>query len=441
MKKINKKSSAGRKKSSVGRKKSSVGRKKSSVGRKKSSVGRKKSSVGRKKSSVGRKKSPYTQVLPYVQPVRKPYLTPYVQPVRKPYLTPYVQPVHQPYLPPPYVQPVRQPYLPPPQLSNPNAYFFLPKPTIGNCGAIFGGIEKLNCMELPLRDIKYIIGPCMFYFFKCGSRNIYLFGEMHSALDRTPITSDMNKSNTIFFPGFVYSLVKQNPTINYDLMFEAPNFFEKGQDKYAKRRSQTYTSSSPTINSIYNTFYDCINPDNRASLCMYKNLRTHYIDYRDTVEGSKIMAMPSGPEQSAEIRKLVATGKVAKQIAAIKDDLIRTVVGEYATQAIYEEQIDPESLNSVTVLMDIYGIARMLREFDSTTYKHNSQFKGTPQNIIYYAGAYHIDNMRKFFTNYLGLTEGSIKAEEGEKCESFLKLDVESLQDMVRTMPDTVPNP
>jgi len=308
---------------------------------------------------------------------------------------------------------------------------------MGYCGEILGGIDKFKCMELPLRDIKYIIGPCIFYFFKCGSRNIYLFGERHHPLDRTAIKSGMNNSNTIFFPGFVYSLIKQNPTINYDLMFESPFFFEKGQTKY----SQFQLSTSPTISSIYNTFYDCINPDTRASLCMYKNLRTHYIDYRFTVDGKKIMAMPRGPEQSAEIRKLVSTGKVGKQIAAIKDVLIRTVLKEYATRAIYEEQTT-SPVNSVTVLMDIYGIARMLREFDSTTYKHNSQFKGTPQNIIYYAGAYHIDSMRDFFTNYLGLTEGSIKAsrEPGE-CDSFLKLDVESLQNMVRTMPDTVPNP
>lgn len=38
------------------------------------------------------------------------------------------------------------------------------------------------------------------------------------------------------------------------------------------------------------------------------------------------------------------------------------------------------------IVMDLYGIARLLREFDPTLEKNNSQFKGTSENIIYYAG-------------------------------------------------------
>lgn len=109
-------------------------------------------------------------------------------------------------------------------------------------------ISKFNCIDLPLANIKYVIGPCTFYHFKYKSRNIYLFGEMHSSLGRSTdlINSnpDMTKSNTILFAGLVNSLATQNPDRTYDLMFESPYFLDKNN------RSKVTYSTSPTFDSI-----------------------------------------------------------------------------------------------------------------------------------------------------------------------------------------------
>lgn len=76
--------------------------------------------------------------------------------------------------------------------------------------------------------------------------------------------------------------------------------------------------------------------------------------------------------------------------------------------------------------MDLYGIARLLREFDPTVDKNNSQFKGTAENVIYYAGGAHIVMMEYFFKNYMNLTPSSIDIpfNVGGTCESFVKLDI-----------------
>lgn len=224
------------------------------------------------------------------------------------------------------------------------------------------------------------------------------------------------------FAGFVHSLVTQNPTRTYDLMYESPFYFEKRQTQHGRE----LVSASPTFTSIYQTFYDCINPTNRKSLCPYKNLRTHYIDYRFTRGGKKVLHMPTSPQQIAEIKKLVSSGKIAKQIGAINDINTRIALGRYSADQILAISLGKP--HTSVVVMDVYGIARMLREFNETTGRHNSQFKGTSENIIYYAGAQHIDNMRSFFTIYLGLVEAPIKVLWYPKtvagCNSFIRLDV-----------------
>ena len=61
-----------------------------------------------------------------------------------------------------------------------------------------GPFKKFNCKELPLKDIKYVLGPYTYFQFKLGGRNIYLFGETHEhgrlRLDRkiTPKNATMD---------------------------------------------------------------------------------------------------------------------------------------------------------------------------------------------------------------------------------------------------------
>jgi len=45
-----------------------------------------------------------------------------------------------------------------------------------------GSNGDFMCLELDLRKVEYIIGPYMFYQYRLGNRNIYLFGETHASL-------------------------------------------------------------------------------------------------------------------------------------------------------------------------------------------------------------------------------------------------------------------
>jgi len=315
-----------------------------------------------------------------------------------------------------------------PKALNPANYYA--KSSILPCGYM-PGFAPYTCMELPLRDIKYIIGPCSFHYFKYAGRNIYLFGEAHLPLSRTSTKTDMKPSNAIMFAGFVNSLVRQNPHRTYDFMYESASFFEKSQ----KDHNRLLRSSSPTLTSIYHMFYDCINPSFRR-FCPYPNLRTQYVDYRSTVEGKKVSNMWANPaQQISEITKLMSSGKVAKQIAAIKKASVRKTLKSYVTSELLRlfrlQRLHPTVWHPSLIIMDMYGIARMLREFDKKIDKHNSQFKGTSENIIYYAGGLHINSMRDFFTNYLGIPESPVNVvwhQENDAndygCKSFINLDV-----------------
>jgi len=130
-------------------------------------------------------------------------------------------------------------------------------------------------------------------------------------------------------------------------------------------------------------------------------------------------------QQITEIKRLVSTGKIAKQIAAIKDPAVRTAIEKYVTFQLHSH---PTGKHPNLIIMDMYGIARMLREFDKTIDKHNSQFKGTSQNIIYYVGADHVEKMRLFFKYFMGIPESRVNVEWYPKtvdgCKSFINLDV-----------------
>ena len=306
-----------------------------------------------------------------------------------------------------------------------NNIVFISKPDL-NCRKMVDGFGEFTCMELPLSDIKYIIGPCSFHYFKYGSRNIYLFGEQHLPLERSTAlivqNQDMTQANTIMFAGFVHSLVTQNPTRTYDLMFESSYFLEKRGNKFVN------FANSPTFNSISTTFRNCIEFLNRKE-CPYKNLRTHYVDFRKSKEvDHKDLATdtnfaPRPGIFNANVKNFLTSGKVSKQIAAIKDVRSRDALAQYVNDFLDDSLVHDHT--KPIIIMDIYAIARLLREFDPTIEK-NTQFKGTSENIIYYAGAVHTQQMVHFFTKYMHLAQSDINKpyKLSSKCESFINLDV-----------------
>jgi len=162
--------------------------------------------------------------------------------------------------------------------------------------------------------------------------------------------------------------------------------------------------------------------------CPYRNLRTHYIDFRNSISNRNIISINPLSDPDAfifEVRKLLTQGKVAKQIASIKDVTARYALMRFVdfyTTGGYKKM--HKYTKSKDIVMDLYGIARLLREFDPTLEKNNSQFKGTSENIIYYAGGAHITIMEYFFKHYMKLSPSSIDIPWGETCDSFVKVDI-----------------
>jgi hypothetical protein len=98
--------------------------------------------------------------------------------------------------------------------------------------------------------------------------------------------------------------------------------------------------------------------------------------------------------------------------------------------------------------MDIYAIARIFRDFDSSVVKMDPllipkaimnyvpPFKGTSQNVIYYAGAHHIKFLVIFIEKYLKILH-TYKAGSPSisnisdfllDCPSFVEIDTEKAE-------------
>ena len=261
-------------------------------------------------------------------------------------------------------------------------------------------VSSLNCLDLPLEQVRFILGPCCFYEFEIGDRKIYIFGEAHDWISRNQVElrkAGATKYNSLSFPAFVHSIVSQNPTKTYDLMYETSKSLLKK------------SGSSNTFIQLNYQFENCIDPAKRYN-CTYKNLRTHYVDFRrdffTQIKREKIIQL-----NPAEIREhindlLSKPGKVLKQINAIKDKRIGRLLVRFFRDYVAN---DPRGAGfAAAAIMDIYAIARILRDFDS---KNNgiSSFTGTAQNVIYYAGAKHTINFVKFLTDYLKLKPKAAK--------------------------------
>ena len=118
------------------------------------------------------------------------------------------------------------------------------------------------------------------------------------------------------------------------------------------------------------------------------------VDYKWSVEGKKVMNMLTNRKQQiADLKRLVSNGKIGKQIAAITDHSVRRALEKYVA---FQLRSHPTGQHNTLIIMDIYGMTRILSEFVQTIDKHIPQFKETSGNIIYYAGADHIENMRLF---------------------------------------------
>jgi len=288
-------------------------------------------------------------------------------------------------------------------------------------------VRDMNCRELPLRQIRFILGPCVFYEFEVGNRKLYLFGESHEKVSRNLKElreAGANKYNSLSFQAFVHSLAVQNPTKTYDFMFEIA-YFDNILAKEHDRWNSLLRITSPTLKQITKEFINCIRPAKRRD-CPYKNLRTHYVDFR-----KRSVIINASPNLSpSEIQKeintlLTSPGKVSKQINAIKDERIRNSFIDFFRDFVTNRP-GFAGANSMAI-MDIYAMARILRDFDLKKNNGVSSFQGTAQNVIYYTGANHTETFVRFLRDYLKLkpkaTYGKLKdLFFFDRCQSFVDM-------------------
>ena len=290
-------------------------------------------------------------------------------------------------------------------------------------------VVKKYCDVLPLRDVEYIIGPYTYDEFQYGRYNIAIFGESHLIRE----LPELSKKSTLLFSDFLTSLLTQNADINYDF------FLEIGYMSRDIHPEAVYYMNT-MVNIIENDFHKCLEI---VKDCPYKNLRAHYIDYRnkyrtevDVVQiiySSLSLGKPnvermmnaflSKYRKIYEARQKVIEAalqdpKIEKQLAhnPLRDEILsfikmqikkndeefeifvkenkgyfeKTYSEEKTTENdrdFWRDLLDSQFIYMLTPVMDLYTLARMFRSYPSGR---------DTENIIFYGGAVHAMLYKKF---------------------------------------------
>jgi hypothetical protein len=279
------------------------------------------------------------------------------------------------------------------------------------------------CDVLPLNNVVNVIGPVSYNEYQYGKYNIGIFGEIHSI---NKIEPDLSPRDTLNFSSFIQSILTQN-WHQFDL------FIEMAFKQAGKLHSKTGVSNT-MFNLLEIELDRCLT---FVKKCPFKNLRAHYIDYRDMipennysetidelytsifwrkhdiseVKGtiSQLVDLKIYKEESKRVLKFIETDKkILKQLnnCPLKDEIIvfikarmkkyysdiKTLLDNNPT--FLRQKWDKNSPNSLKRLiaeiiesfiaiyisvMDVYALARMFRTFGGTS----------PENIIVYVGDYH----------------------------------------------------
>ena len=161
-----------------------------------------------------------------------------------------------------------------------NPYYnkYTPANGIENCGVKRPSLKRFvkgqsniafansYCDVLPLKDIRYIVGPISYTEFRYGKYNIGIFGEIHMILN-FPV--ELNNHSTLNFSSFLASVITQNPK-QFDFFFEM--YFRSSE-----HAEQDISPRNTIFNLVSIDFKDCLAI---SKACPYKNLRAHYSDYR-----------------------------------------------------------------------------------------------------------------------------------------------------------------
>ena len=348
-----------------------------------------------------------------------------------------------------------------------------------NCGATRDSLKRIPkeqvnrifvssyCDVLPLNNIVNVVGPISYNEYQYDKSNIAIFGEFHKIDELDP---DLSSDDTLNFSSFIQSLITQNSN-QFDLFIELDY---KQSDKLYPRVKAT--------NSIFNLleieFDKCLT---FVKKCPFKNLRAHYIDYREMLPESRYFKIINElytsifwnnediglvkdrvselvhskiyKEEIKRVLKFIETDKkILKQLndCPLKDEILLFIKSRMKT---YQDTIttlleenptflkpkwnknSPLSLKILirdivnsfmdiyVSIMDVYGLARMFRTFGGTS---------PPENIIVYAGDDHTKtycdfldyiNARHVISKSLRGNDNYVSFNLTDKARSFLFAD------------------
>ena len=258
------------------------------------------------------------------------------------------------------------------------------------------------CDFLPLKNIKYILGPVNYSEYEYNGKNICIFGEVHGLYSYD--TCAKSKDDTVYFHNFLQTLLISNPRTFYDFFLETDY---KNKNKPIGRKLMELHSFS--LYYLEEFLKDCLS---FVKNCPYKNLRAHYADPRDTI-------IPAH-ENLEDLYYDRSTHEI--DIESFKKDIIlrlkshklllKELGKSYLGGEILQFCIDrvgkihkKGAHNSYelavyigTLIMDAYLLARVFRKFKKSTDKPEEL-----SNIIIYAGDFHAEAYDEFMESILGL--------------------------------------
>jgi hypothetical protein len=287
-----------------------------------------------------------------------------------------------------------------------------------NCGATRGSIfnygEKSRevmasiCDIIPLSSIREILGPVSYSEYRYGDVTISVFGEFHALREYKKCL----KKTTISFGNFIKVLLSSNPSKTYDLYLETDYIHAK-----APARNQP-SQNNFGLHTTELDFQECLRVNKR--LCSFDNLRAHYIDIREHVFSENFTVLVELYHKNPfdfvekEVCEMVLDEiyDIIKENPLVQKELSKSYLGKDIKKFVLKEfrkrdtdspKTFAELMRVASLVMDIYTLSRMFRNFADKTMN---------KNIIIYAGDAHSRFYREFLEKKLGLIPTvSIKGE------------------------------
>jgi len=259
-----------------------------------------------------------------------------------------------------------------------------------------------ECKTIPIKDIvnleeyKYIPHIYHYEIFKFNNtQTISLIGEQHYKYTEN--------SGSIDLSNYLLSLIKLNPTHQFDIFIEASMINKEFDRQYLQHSENIHESNIGTFISLIN---DCLQLDKNCEFRKhYPNVRFHYVDYRTSKQSNIVSKLHNAyiHKDTTQIKKLLTDNFYDFYQKVIEE----TKIGKYIGTNDILQQIcikEIEKFYNLTVSNTKYTILLCAGIIDIYTYLRMLKLMSDPtivtDNMIYVAGVAHSTYLSKLFNTY-----------------------------------------